>query len=168
MTRINASSIVVYCLNYGKVQVKKQQAGGIAGLQELGLIYGCESYGNIAAAGGKYVGGLAGNSARRFRSPMSAVKVEGKDFVGGIAGSGTTPMEQNIAMPFVQALGEGVGAVAGEAAEGGTIAKNYYVNDDYGAVDDISYAGAARACFLRRADHLAADSGRISSGDGYL
>lgn len=142
VTRINASSIVVYCLNYGKVQVKKQQAGGIAGLQELGLIYGCESYGNIAAAGGKYVGGLAGNSAAAIQKSYVRSKVEGKDFVGGIAGSGTT-MEQNIAMPFVQALGEGVGAVAGEAAEGGTIAKNYYVNDDYGAVDDISYAGAA-------------------------
>lgn len=36
VTRINASSVVAYSVNYGKVEVKKDNGGGIVGLQELG------------------------------------------------------------------------------------------------------------------------------------
>ena len=35
VTRINASSVVAYSVNYGKVEVKKDNGGGIVGLQEL-------------------------------------------------------------------------------------------------------------------------------------
>lgn len=142
VTRVNASSIAVYCTNYGKIEAKKQQVGGIAGLQELGLIYGCESYGNIAASSGKYVGGIAGNSLAAIQKSYTRSQIEGKDYVGGIAGSGET-LQNNVAMAFVIASGEACGAVSGDVTEDGSIVGNYYVNDTYGAVDDISYVGAA-------------------------
>ena len=38
--RSTVSDVVIYCINYGEVNSKKDCAGGIVGLQELGLVYG--------------------------------------------------------------------------------------------------------------------------------
>ena len=37
--RSTVSDVVIYCINYGEVNSKKDCAGGIVGLQELGLVY---------------------------------------------------------------------------------------------------------------------------------
>ena len=143
VTRINASSVVAYSVNYGKVEVKKDNGGGIVGLQELGLVYGCESYGNISSDSGSYLGGIAGDSLAAIQNSYVRSQVEGSDYLGGIAGSGAT-MTGNVAMVNLQSDGEGVGSVAGVVADdGGSVESNYFVGEEYGAIDDISYSGAA-------------------------
>ncbi len=143
VTRINASSVVVYSVNYGKVEVKNNNGGGIVGLQELGLVYGCESYGNISSDSGSYLGGIAGDSMAAIQNSYTRSQVEGADYLGGIAGSGST-LTGNVAMVNLQSDGEGVGSVAGVVTDdGGSVESNYFVGDDYGAIDDISYSGAA-------------------------
>ena len=142
VTRINASSIVADSINYGKVEVKKQQAGGVAGLQELGIIYRCESYGNVTASGGEYVGGIAGNSMAAIQNSYTRSQITGQDHVGGIAGSASTLVD-SVAIAYLEADGECIGSVAGDVADEGSISGNYFVGEDYGAIDDISYSQAA-------------------------
>ncbi len=142
VVRVQVSSIVAYSANYGKVDAKKQHAGGIVGQQELGLIYGCESYGNVKAASGSYLGGIVGDSAAAVRKCCVRAKVLGTDYVGGVAGNGST-MASNLVMVTLDTSGEYVGAVAGHVEEDGSVVSNYYVAGDFGGIDDISYAGAA-------------------------
>ena len=53
-------------------------------------------------------------------------------------------MTGNVAMVNLQSDGEGVGSVAGVVADdGGSVESNYFVGEEYGAIDDISYSGAA-------------------------
>ena len=54
--RSTVNDIVIYCVNYGEVTSRKDCAGGITGLQELGLIYGCEGYGGVKLLDMAYLG----------------------------------------------------------------------------------------------------------------
>lgn len=45
--RSTTNDVVIHCINYGKINAKKNNCGGIAGSEELGLIYDCENYGDI-------------------------------------------------------------------------------------------------------------------------
>ena len=73
VTRISTSSVVAYSVNYGKVEVKNDNGGGIVGLQELGLVYGCESYGNISSDSGTN-GRYRETAWQLFRIPMSEAR----------------------------------------------------------------------------------------------
>ena len=42
--RSTVNNVVIRCSNYGEVTSKKNSVGGITGLEELGLVYGSESY----------------------------------------------------------------------------------------------------------------------------
>lgn len=144
VTRINASSVVAYSVNYGKVEVKKDNGGGIVGLQELGLVYGCEflrqHFLRFRFLSGRY---LREDSLAAIQNSYVRSQVEGSDYLGGIAGSGAT-MTGNVAMVNLQSDGEGVGSVAGVVADdGGSVESNYFVGEEYGAIDDISYSGVA-------------------------
>jgi len=110
--RSTVSDVVIYCINYGEVNSKKDCAGGIVGLQELGLVYGSEGYGTVKSETGNYAGGIAGNSASAITDSYSLCNVESEDYTGGICGKGYT-MQNCISIPAILGDGEAKGSLAG-------------------------------------------------------
>ena len=140
--RSTVSDVVIYCINYGEVNSKKDCAGGIVGLQELGLVYGSEGYGTVKTETGNYAGGIAGNSASAITDSYSLCNVESEDYTGGICGKGYT-MQNCISIPAILGDGEAKGSLAGIIESDGEVSTNIFVNDIYGGIDDINYSGKA-------------------------
>ena len=140
--RSTVNNVVIHCINYGEVTTKKNCVGGIAGLQELGLIYGCESYGTVKANTGSYAGGIAGESASAISDSYSLCNVKGQDYVGGIAGTGYT-LRNSISAATITGEGEGLGSIAGTVANEGEVKNNRFVNDEIDGIDNINYTGVA-------------------------
>lgn len=140
--RSTVSDVVIYCINYGEVNSKKDCAGGIVGLQELGLVYGSEGYGTVKLETGNYAGGIAGNSASAITDSYSLCNVESEDYTGGICGKGYT-MQNCISIPAILGDGEAKGSLAGIIESDGEVSTNIFVNDIYGGIDDINYSGKA-------------------------
>ena len=139
--RSTVSDVVIYCINYGEVNSKKDCAGGIVGLQ-LGLVYGSEGYGTVKSETGNYAGGIAGNSASAITDSYSLCNVESEDYTGGICGKGYT-MQNCISIPAILGDGEAKGSLAGIIESDGEVSTNIFVNDIYGGIDDINYSGKA-------------------------
>lgn len=149
--RSTVNDVMIHCINYGAINTKKNCAGGIAGLQELGFIYDCEEYGRIQSGTGNYLGGIVGKSEATVRGSYSFCNLEGNDYLGGICGSGQTIVE-SISICKIESEGERLGSIAGEDGEEGTITDNYYFSESQGkeegsytGIDGISYAGRAEA-----------------------
>ena len=140
-------SVILDSKNFGDVSVRKQNCGGIAGWQSMGLIKGCVNTG--AMDGGDYTGGISGQSYGYIRSSYTKGAISGDTYVGGIAGSGTVVTD---CRSMVKLYGsERLGAVLGFAEKNHTeiqnpISSNVYacVDGDPGGVDGISYAYAAQ------------------------
>jgi len=140
--RSTVNSVVIHSVNYGTVEVKKNCAGGIAGLQELGFIYDCEGYGPVESDAGNYLGGIAGDSAGIIEASYSLCNLAGKDYVGGICGSGYS-VKDSISVSSIESDGERIGGVAGYLEADGIAEGNIFVNNQIHGVDNISYAGVA-------------------------
>ena len=139
-TRIN--DVVIYSINYGVINGKKNCAGGITGSQSLGLIHGCEGYGSISASAGDYVGGIVGQSTAAVEKSYSVSDLSGKNYIGGIAGEGAT-VKNCLSIAYIDSEGECLGAIAGNAAEDGSFKENYFIKNRYDGIDNISYSGEA-------------------------
>ena len=53
--RYQTKAVVRACMNRGGVTGKRDYAGGVVGLMDLGRVSGCENYGDIASTDGGYV-----------------------------------------------------------------------------------------------------------------
>lgn len=128
--------------NQGKINAKKDYAGGIVGKADYGAVISCESYGDVSSSSGSYVGGIAGGSAYAIRSCYAMGNCSGKNAVGGIAGKGCD-IFCSYAYSQLVVTGEGGGAIAGRLAKEGVLAGNYYVEGGPDGVDGIGYQGGA-------------------------
>lgn len=138
---VSIRCVVRQCVNSGSVNGKKDNAGGMAGKQLLGLVKDCVHAGVVA--GGNFVGGIVGDSRGIIRNCAARGQVSGKYPVGGIAGQGRIVTDcRSMVTP---AASEKMGAVLGVAAENAELLGNLYapLGDDPGGVDGISYAGQA-------------------------
>ena len=142
-------AVILDCKNTGTVTAKKQNAGGIAGWQSVGLVKRCESKGTIDSPNADYVGGITGLSTGYIREASSKCEISGVTYVGGIAGSGTI-VTDSYAQTKLCDVREKEGAILGFAEQPGTdeenpIRNNYYLRfaRDPGAIDGISYAELA-------------------------
>lgn len=133
-------------INRGSVSAKRDNCGGIAGLEDVGLIYGCQGYGSVKSLDGGCVGGIVGRSKTAVRDSSAMCSLDGGEYVGGIVGYGSeiSGCCSLIGMGDVTAC---CGAIAGWAdmAVEGAVADNIYVHERLGAVDGISYEGKAAA-----------------------
>ena len=138
------------CVNQGAVAGKKQCAGGIVGLMDMGSVLQCFNYADLESDDADYVGGIAGRSKAVIRSCAVKGRLTGGDFVGGIAGSGSTVTD---CRSLVQVSGgENVGAIAGAIESGDPLAdagegewsRNYFLGETLGGIDGISYDGQAQ------------------------
>lgn len=88
--RYQTKAVVRACMNRGGVTGKRDYAGGVVGLMDLGRVSGCENYGDIASTDGGYVGGIAGASWGTIRDSWVKCHLSGGDYIGGVAGLGAT------------------------------------------------------------------------------
>lgn len=134
-------AILQSCTNDGTVTGKKDCAGGIAGLSELGTLYECENYGNVESTGGNYVGGVSGKSDTGIKKCYSKCSCTGKRYVGGIAGKSNN-LSSSYSIATINGE-ESLGAVLGACDNPGRISRCYYLDKDLGGIDGISYSGIA-------------------------
>ena len=81
--------VIRECYNSGKVEGKKECAGGIVGEMTLGSIISSMNTGSISGDEDK-VGGIAGESKGTIRKSSSKCALSGDNQIGGIAGKGKT------------------------------------------------------------------------------
>ena len=129
-------------VNQANVKAQKSYAGGVCGLQEMGMVLRCENYGRIESSTGDYVGGIAGQSLSHIKQSYAKCTVLGGEYVAGIAGYGNG-IESCCAMVKVKEASAFSGAIAGKTADEAEIAGNYFVSDEIAGIDRISYSGKA-------------------------
>lgn len=136
-------AILQGCINEGEITGKKHCIGGIVGNAEIGAVNKCENYGNAESTGGNYVGGIAGKSDSAIRKSYSKATLSGKKYVGGIAGEANTVTSS---YSIVRVNGEeNTGAMCGICENREKLYHNYYIDNDLGAIDGISYKDRAEA-----------------------
>lgn len=130
-------AVLQTCINDGMITGKKDCTGGIVGLAEIGTVYACENYGDTESTGGNYTGGVVGKSESAVRKSYAKARVSGKRYVGGIAGCANIITACYAITPI--SGDENLGAVCGTADDSELLYHNYFVADDLGAIDGISY-----------------------------
>lgn len=133
-------------INRGAISAKRDNCGGVTGLEDVGTIYGCEGYGSVKSLDGGCVGGIVGRSKTSVKDSYAMCSLDGNEYVGGIAGYGSriSGCRTLIGVGDVTAC---CGAIAGWAdmTVEGAVQNNTYVHERLGAVDGISYSGRAAA-----------------------
>lgn len=129
-------------VNQAKVTAQKSYAGGVCGLQEMGIVLRCENYGRIESMSGDYVGGVAGQSLSQIRTCYAKCTVSGGEYVAGIAGWGSG-IENCLAMVKVKEAAAFSGAIAGKVSDNAELLDNYFVSEELAGIDRISYSGKA-------------------------
>lgn len=143
MTR-DMRAIVSDCVNRQQIQVKNDYAGGIVGKANLGALIRNQNYGDILAEDGNYTGGITGSSAYVLRGNYNMCTVTGNNYTGGIAGWGTDILDNYSMVSFGNPEGEWMGTVAGDVDPEGVVEGNFYVEEELGAVDNVTYEGQAQ------------------------
>ena len=140
--RYQTKAVVRACVNRGGVTGKRDYAGGVVGLMDLGRVSGCENYGDIASTDGGYVGGIAGASWGTIRDSWVKCHLSGGDYIGGVAGLGAT-LENCHTLVEIEEGSAYLGAVAGDVDADAAVSGNTFTSERLGALDGISYAGHA-------------------------
>lgn len=144
-------SVITTCVNTASITGRKQNIGGIVGLQSMGLVKNCINSGWISAEGADHVGGISGQSLGYIRSSSAKCVITAENYTGGIAGSATIVSD---CRSLVQLKGgtEKRGSILGYAEQPyqeleQPITGNLYLSafEDLGAIDGISYAGQAES-----------------------
>ena len=141
-------AVLIDSVNEGTIFLKKNNAGGIVGNQDLGLIKNNINYGLLDCEDGSYIGGIVGLSLANVNNNYAKCFIYGSDYVGGIAGRGKK-LNNNGSLAQIKEATNNVGMIMGglvgdELAENSEdINGNYYLYGGYGAIDNISYGGKA-------------------------
>ena len=134
--------ILTNCINDGSVIGKKENVGGVVGLNGLGNVLLSQNYGDISGSG-NYYGGIVGKSESNIRKCFAMCALEGSSFIGGVTGQGKV-IENCSTIVTADSSAACSGSIAGwvdfDDAES-SLAQNYFVNETMGGVDGISYDG---------------------------
>ena len=144
-------AVILSSENHAAVTGQKQNVGGIAGWQSVGLVKNSTNTGNLLAENADHVGGISGTSTGFIRACNAKCEIYAKAYAGGIAGSATITTGSLAMVKFV-GVSEKVGAILGVREEAATeeenpIADNFYlcIGSDTGAIDGINYDGLAQS-----------------------
>lgn len=140
----NIKAIVLDCKNREHITVVNDYVGGIAGKANLGALIQNQNFGDITAEDGDYAGGITGSSAYVLRRNYNMCTMEGNDYVGGIAGWGTDILDNFSMVSFAGPEGQWIGTIAGDADGEGIIQGNFYVDENIGALDGVTFESQAQ------------------------
>ncbi len=142
-------------VNDGTVSIVRNDAGGIAGKMDLGLILACENYGEVTSSSGSEIGGIAGITAAAIRESWAKCRLSGVSKIGGIVGAGTagtlsgeaSVVDSNRSMAEIVTASQSFGAVSG--TDTGTFSNNVFVSDQLAGINGASYEGRAEPVSYR-------------------
>lgn len=133
-------NIVTGCINDGVIEGKKENVGGVVGMNTIGNILLSQNYGDVTG-NGDYYGGIVGKSNCAVRKCFAMCSLEGSSYIGGVAGQGKV-IESSSTIVTADTGAACSGSIAGwvDFSDQGThIANNYFVNEEMGGIDGISY-----------------------------
>ena len=143
-------AVIMDCINLGMVSLKKENGGGIVGLQSMGLVKRCLNSGALDASGADYVGGISGKSTGFIRGSSAKCTLSAANYVGGIAGSASIATDCR-SLVKLDYTGEKIGSILGKTETDKTEAENPIFGNlyfspfrDIGGIDGISYADKAQ------------------------
>lgn len=144
-------AVIQRSVNRAKVVAKRNNAAGICGDFELGMIVYSSNFGRVESESGANVGGIAGGSNSTIRNCYSKCSLSASQNVGGIIGAAkedslgrsNSSVEGCLAMVEISGAELFYGAIAGEYV--GEFEENYYVSDDLAGINRISYDGKAES-----------------------
>ena len=138
------SAVILDSENMARVEGRGDYAGGISGKMEIGYLSGNKNTGDVDAENGRFIGGIAGFSNGTLNNNTARCRVTGQKNVGGISGYGTT-LTGNSAAVTILGEEEYAGSIAGkvEKLDADALQGNVYFGGNYGAIDNIDYAGMA-------------------------
>lgn len=135
-------AVIDGCISCGAVEAKTSYAGGACGRSDLGNIKNTLTTGEITAQDGSYAGGTAGLSGGEILNCIAVNDVDGKDHIGGIAGSGKD-IRSSYALARLDGKKEKSGAVAGFVS--GEAVSCYFIDEGLSGIDGANLAGKAEA-----------------------
>ena len=145
-TRVNADSVLKAvidgCISYGAVTAKTDYAGGVVGKCDIGDIKNTLTTGEIKSEEGSYAGGIAGLCSGDIENSIAVNDVEGKSYIGGIAGSGKN-IKTSYALPRLDGTKEYSGAIAGFLS--GEAEGTYFIDEGLSGINGANYEGKAEA-----------------------
>lgn len=148
-------AVIDGCTNKGYVSGGKSNTGGIAGYNNYSLIENCLASGCIASPSADYVGGVAGLSYAYIKDSYSLSVIEGKKYVGGIAGDGNE-IHGCLSLATINEYESQAGSISGSdlnhkeaditsyrAGMAKRITDNYYCSSNLFGIAGASYQGIA-------------------------
>ena len=139
----------------GIIELRRENAGGIVGNSSIGLIQNCLSKNRIISEEGNYVGGVAGYAKGTVSDCASISVLEGSNYVGGIAGA-AKKLRNCYSLVDISDDSNWAGEIMGDVIydDSGDITishsnmmnfifNNYYVRDEFGGINNVSYNGIA-------------------------
>ena len=126
--------------SYNNITAKKSCAGGVVGNMDFGAVLSCVGAGTIDVTSGDYCGGIVGKGKGNVKDCSARSLLSGEKYVGGIVGDGENVTNCK-SYSYINSGKEYIGTIAGNA--NGSVKNNFYVNNEVGAVDGISYKGSA-------------------------
>lgn len=138
------SAAIFDSVNAGGVSARANHAGGITGKADLGYLKMNTNEGDVTSEDGYFIGGIAGYSEASLEGNTARCRVTGKKNTGGICGYGKE-LWDNRAVVTVLGTEEYAGTIAGnvDSLDPENLRNKLYYSGNYGAVDDIDYAGMA-------------------------
>ena len=128
------------CESEGEVRTRGDAAGGLVGRLDVGAVVDGSAAGAALSQNGDYVGGIVGRASGTLSNCWARCELEGRRYVGGIAGLGADLLGCR-AWPHIARAAEYAGAVAGWSE--GTVQGNLYVDSRPDGVDGVSRIGQA-------------------------
>ena len=138
------SAAIFNSVNAGGVSARANHAGGITGKADLGYLRMNTNEGDVTSEDGYFIGGIAGYSEATLEGNTARCRVTGKKNTGGICGYGKE-LWDNRAAVTVLGTEEYAGTIAGnvDSLDPENLRNNRYYSGNFGAIDDIDYAGMA-------------------------
>ncbi len=148
----DAYAVLSSCSNYGHISIKNSNGAGIAGLNSLGLISGCFSAGSVSGKQADCLGGIAGSSSACIKDCSSMTVLDGKQYIGGIAGK-AEKVSGCLSMARISEDARRRGAILGAAdsssqnsylgPSASAVSRNYFVSTGTQGIDGASYSSSA-------------------------
>lgn len=138
--------VVDDCDNMGNVYVVNDSAGGIVGVANHGYIKNSKNVADVASENGNYVGGIVAVSEIPIEQCSAHCSLMAESYVGGIAAKANT-ISNCASIVNIVSCEEKYGAIAACVDE--ELCNNYFVSDELGGIDGISYVGKAESLSYR-------------------
>ncbi len=139
----------------GLIEVRKENAGGIVGNASLGFVNNCTTRDRIMSDDGNYIGGIAGYCEGTIANCNTLSMLGGSNYIGGIAGA-ADKVRYCIAIVDIEEDANWSGEIIGNIVESSSkditvshgkmlnsIYNNYYVNEEFGGINNVSYNNVA-------------------------